>query len=79
VEWSWTAWAISVVAVLAAGMLAWLEGNWRRHPELGMGFANHGGMWSDLVLLSMANAVIVPHLTWGWWALASPAETAEWR
>jgi hypothetical protein len=67
VEWSWTAWAISVVAVLAAGALAWLEGNWRRHPGLGMGFANHGGMWSDLVLLSMANAVIVPHLTWGWW------------
>ena len=25
-----------------------------------MGFANHGGMWSDLVLLSMANAAIVP-------------------
>ena len=23
-----------------------------------MGFANHGGMWSDLVLLPVANAVI---------------------
>ena len=32
-----------------------------------MGFANHGGMWSDLVLLSIANAAIVPHLTVGWW------------
>ena len=32
-----------------------------------MGFANHGGMWSDLVLLSMGNAVVVPHLTWGPW------------
>jgi hypothetical protein len=32
-----------------------------------MGFANHGGMWSDLVLLPMANAVIVPHLTFGPW------------
>lgn len=36
-----------------------------------MGFANHGGMWSDLVLLSMANAVIVPHLTLGWWLAAA--------
>jgi hypothetical protein len=32
-----------------------------------MGFADHGGMWSDLVLLSIANAVIVPHLTIDWW------------
>ena len=36
-----------------------------------MGFANHGGMWSDLALLSMANAVIVPHLTLGWWTAAA--------
>ncbi len=32
-----------------------------------MGFIDHGGMWSDLVLLSMANAAIVPHLTFGRW------------
>lgn len=36
-----------------------------------MGFAEHGGMWSDLVLLSMANAVVVPHLTWGPWLLGA--------
>jgi len=36
-----------------------------------MGFANHGGMWSDLVLLSMANAVVVPHLTWGPWLIGA--------
>ena len=36
-----------------------------------MGFANHGGMWSDLVLLSMANAVVVPHLTWGPWLVGA--------
>lgn len=46
-----------------------------------MGFADHGGMWSDLVLLSLANAVIVPHLTFGWWiagagALATVASVA---
>jgi hypothetical protein len=36
-----------------------------------MGFANHGGMWSDLVLLSMANAIVVPHLTWGPWLIGA--------
>jgi hypothetical protein len=55
------------VAVIVSGGVASLEGNWRRRPGLAMGFANHGGMWSDLVLLSMANAVIVPQLTTGWW------------
>ena len=38
-----------------------------------MGFVNHGGMWSDLVLLSMANAVILPYLTIGWWIAAAAA------
>lgn len=66
-EWSWAAWAISVAAVMISGALAWAEGNWAPRRGLAMGFANHGGMWSDLVLLSMANAVIVPHLTWGRW------------
>jgi hypothetical protein len=71
VEWSWTAWAVSVAAVAASGALAWAEGNWTRRPGLRMGFADHGGMWSDLVLLSVANAAIVPHLTPGWWILAA--------
>ena len=32
-----------------------------------MGFINHGGMWDDLILLSIANAIIVPHVSWGIW------------
>jgi hypothetical protein len=71
VEWSWTAWLISVIAVVASGTVAWAEGNWGRRDGLAMGFANHGGMWSDLVLLSMANAVVVPHLTWGPWLIGA--------
>jgi hypothetical protein len=81
VEWNWPTWLISVSAVFVSGVLAWSEGNWRRHHELGMGFANHGGMWSDLVLLSMANAVIVPHLTIDWWiagALIVAAIASVW-
>ena len=80
-EWSWTTWAISVAAVVISGATAWAEGNWTRRRGLAMGFANHGGMWSDLVLLSMANAVIVPHLTWGPWiigALLTSALASVW-
>ncbi|HUE89377.1 MAG TPA: hypothetical protein VMO26_25130 [Vicinamibacterales bacterium] len=70
-EWSWTTWLISVAAVVVSGGIAWAEGNWTRRQGLSMGFANHGGMWGDLVLLSMANAVIVPHLTWGPWLIGT--------
>ena len=40
-----------------------------------MGFANHGGMWGDLVLLPMANAAIVPHLTVGVWMMPAAVVT----
>lgn len=66
-EWSWTAWWISVAAVVVSGMAAWFECSWIRRPGLDMGFVNHGGMWGDLLLLPMANAVIVPDLTLGAW------------
>lgn len=36
-----------------------------------MGFANHGGMWGDFILLPIANAVITPHLTVGSWIVAA--------
>jgi hypothetical protein len=76
VEWSWTAWGLSVLAVVISGAIAWAEGSWRRRHGLAMGFANHGGMWSDLILLPIANAVIVPHLQPGTWiALAVSAAT----
>jgi hypothetical protein len=51
--------------------VAWAESNWSRRPGLAMGFANHGGMWGDLVLLSMANAVVIPYLTWGPWLIGA--------
>lgn len=68
---SWTAWLISVIAVVVSGAIAASEGNWRRRPGLEMGFVNHGGMWGDLVLLPIANAAIVPHIDVDiWLALA---------
>jgi hypothetical protein len=71
VEWSATAFVISVTAVIVSAALAAMEGNWRKRPGLAMGFADHGGMWSDLMLLSLANAVIVPHLSIGWWLVGA--------
>ena len=73
---SWTTYVVSVIAVVAAGLAAWREGNWRRRPGLAMGFADHGGMWDDLILLPFANAVIVPHLTAGAWLAAAIALSA---
>ncbi|MBA3269498.1 MAG: hypothetical protein H0T71_03235 [Acidobacteria bacterium] len=66
-EWSWAAWLGSVAAVVISGLAAWLEDSWAPRPGLEMGFVNHGGMWGDLLLLPLANAVIVPHLTVGPW------------
>lgn len=66
-DWSSAAWLISVAAVVVSGAVAWCEGCWARRPGLDMGFANHGGMWSDLLLLPIANAVTLPHLTVGPW------------
>ena len=72
-EFSRTTWLISVAAVLVSALLAWRRGDLRRRLELDMGFANHGGMWGDLLLLPVANAVIVPHLTSGLWIAPSVA------
>lgn len=62
-----TTWMLSVAAVAVSGVMAFREGTWRRRPGLDIGFVNHGGMWGDAVLLPIANAVIVPWLTPGWW------------
>ncbi len=66
-DWSWNAWLLSVAAVVVSGAVASLESTFTRQRGLAMGFANHGGMWGDLLLLPLANAVIVPYLTLGWW------------
>ena len=66
-EWSWLAWVVSVAAVIVSALAAWVEGSWTRRPGLDLGFVNHGGMWGDLLLLPLANAVIVPHIRAGLW------------
>lgn len=43
-----------------------------------MGFVDHGGMWGDVLLLPIANAVIVPWIAPGWWLLGPLAVGALW-
>jgi hypothetical protein len=76
VEFHWTTWFLSVFAVVISAALAWLQGNFTKRPGLDMGFANHGGMWGDLVLLPIANAAIGPHLQAGVWIAAALALTS---
>ncbi len=71
-EWSGLVWAVSVGAVAVSGAVAAREGHWRHSGRLDVGFASHGGMWGDAVLLSIVNAVVVPWIEPGWW-LAGPA------
>ena len=78
VRWSWTAWLVSVAVVLLSGAVAWAEGNRRRRPGLDMGFAEHGGMWGDALLLPIANAAIVPWIVPGWWLLGPLAAGSVW-
>lgn len=65
--WSWVAWAISVAAVALSGAVAAWEGHWRRSDRVQVGFAGHGGMWGDAVLLACVNALVVPWIAPGWW------------
>ena len=69
-EWSASAWLVSVAAVMVSGAVAAREGHFRKRPGLDLGFANHGGMWGDLLLLPVVNAVAAPWIEPGWWLLA---------
>jgi hypothetical protein len=75
-EWSGTTWLASVAAVVLSGAVAAYEGHWRRRAGLDIGFAEHGGMWGDLLLLPVVNAVAVPWIEPGWWLLGPLALAA---
>jgi hypothetical protein len=74
VPWSGVTWFLSVAAVAASGAVAAFEGHWRRSAGVQVGFASHGGMWGDAILLPVANALIVPWIVAGVW-LAAPLLT----
>ncbi len=74
--WSWEAWAITTAVVIASAAVSAREGTFRRRAGLDLAFVEHGGMWSDLLLLPIVNAAIVPHLIA---ALTSPDSPATGR
>jgi hypothetical protein len=53
------AWALAEFAVLVCALVSWIEGTFIAGPVT-MGFANHGGMWGDVLFLPVIAAVIVP-------------------
>ncbi len=55
-------WLISIAVVVLSALVTMAAGTFTIPRTSGMGFVNHGGMWSDLLLLPVANAVIVPQL-----------------
>ena len=65
--WSSLTWLISASAVALSGAVAALEAHWRRSDRVQVGFAIHGGMWGDAVLLPVVNALIVPWIWNGVW------------
>ena len=85
--WSGATWIVSVAAVAVSGAVAAVEGHWRRSARVQVGFAGHGGMWGDAVLLPVVNALVVPWISAGEWlawpllagAAASTALHAWWH
>jgi hypothetical protein len=65
--WSGATWIASVAAVAVSGAVAAVEGHWRRSARVEVGFAGHGGMWGDALLLPVVNALVVPWIPSGAW------------
>jgi hypothetical protein len=63
-------WLVSVTAVAVSGAVAAAEGHWRRSSRVQVGFATHGGMWGDAILLPIVNALVVPWIAAGVWVVA---------
>lgn len=55
------AWGVSTLYMILSAYVSWREGTFRP-GSVTMGFLNHGGMWSDFLLLPIVNGLIVPYL-----------------
>jgi len=53
----------TAIYVIASGVVSWTEGTLNSQGQRNiMGFLQHGGMWGDLILLSLVNALVVSRL-----------------
>ncbi len=61
-EFNRTAFDITVVLVVLSALISALERTFTSRLVT-MGFLYHGGMWGDLLILSVVNGYVFPHLT----------------
>lgn len=73
-HFSWLAFAIVVLLVLVSGMCAYADEQFfsqseglrrkslRKFGPITMGFINHGGMWGDLLLMSVVVGMVTPYV-----------------
>ncbi|MBI2623369.1 MAG: hypothetical protein HYW65_02225 [Candidatus Liptonbacteria bacterium] len=61
-EFSHAAFDLTVALVVISGLMSVLERTFMSRLVT-MDFLHHGGMWGDLLILSVVNGYIAPHLT----------------
>jgi hypothetical protein len=60
-KFSLTAFIVTVAAVVVSGVISFMEGNFTS-KNVTMGFVNHGGMWGDLIIMSVVTGLVFPYL-----------------
>jgi hypothetical protein len=61
VKFNLTAFIVTVTAVIISGVVSFIEGNFTS-KNVTMGFVNHGGMWGDLIIMSVVTGLVFPYL-----------------
>src|ERR1035441_3749016 len=59
-KFSFPAFVTTVLLVAASGVVSLLEGTFTS-KRVTMGFINHGGMWGDLIILSVMTGLVYPY------------------
>src|SRR5436309_791269 len=59
-KFSATATLITIGAVILSGAMSASEGT-LTNKRVTLGFLNHGGMWGDIILLSVMAGLVIPH------------------
>jgi hypothetical protein len=60
VKFSLVAFIVTVAAVVTSGVVSFMEGTLTR-KNVTMGFINHGGMWGDLIIMSVVTGLAFPY------------------
>lgn len=58
---SFIAFLVTAAAVVISGVASFMEGT-LTNKNVTMGFLNHGGMWGDLIIMSLVNGFVLPYI-----------------